>query len=109
MIAFRVSINGNVVTTAGIPGPHVLTAIISSAAGPTHERISVDVGGLASRQGSRRQRHLDWLGEELKLGDQVLVEIVKLDSADEPIANQAVKSLPVPKRRAGGPRLRVAR
>ena len=92
MIAFRVTVNGKVLATAGIDGPHVLTAIVSSSAGKQRSskvpRLSMHLGGLVSGDRPQWRKHLDWLADgrrDLKVGDKVVVEIVEVDRSDEPI------------------------
>ena len=89
MIAFKVSLNGNDVCTAGIRDFGVLTAMVTWVRRkPEHRRtrqrieedLRVDIGGLDSVA----NEHLTWLRRHLRAGDRIAIEVVKSDSADTP-------------------------
>jgi hypothetical protein len=108
MIAFRVTVNGKVLATAGIDGPHVLSAIVSSSAGKQRSgkvpRLSMHLGGLVSGDRPQWRKHLDWLADgrrDLKVGDKVVVEIVEVERSDEPVRQKT--ALPRPPLLGGRP------
>jgi hypothetical protein len=90
VLAFRVSLNGRSAVTAGIPGPHVVSVILSSVVResgafrggrPMPEReLGLHIGGLIT---STRE-HVDWQDVDLKVGDKVTIEVVQVPEADEP-------------------------
>jgi Domain of unknown function (DUF6968) len=101
MIAFRVSLNGKKLATAGLPGRHAVSAIISSVV-RTDRAI-----GRAARQGGKLSRreldlHLsgllsredgsgafvDWVRHRLRVGDTIALQIVDVKRPDEPAARR---------------------
>jgi len=96
VLAFRVRLNGKRIATAGIHGPHVLTAMITSVArGPEARRLwprdvrfrakelTLQLGGMSSH-GDGASEHADWAHLGLKSGDTVSVTIVDTARVDEP-------------------------
>jgi hypothetical protein len=97
MIAFRIRLNGKKLTTAGLPGYHVVSAIATSVLrrpdvvgkvrGRRSERpeLRFELGGLgASPDGGRE--HVSWTNHRaLKAGDKLSLEIVDTESVDEPL------------------------
>lgn len=91
MIAFRIFVNGKCVTTAGLPGHHVVSVILSSIhrdaakwmrdEGFVERELCFDVGGLDSD----RQEHVDWFGKAPRVGDRIEVEILDTIEVDRPI------------------------
>ena len=97
MIAFRIKLNGRKISTAGLPGYHVVSAIATSvlrrtdvvgkvrrrrSAGP---EIKFELGGLWTSPDGARE-HVSWTNiHALKAGDKLLLEIVDTDTADEPL------------------------
>lgn len=89
MIAFKVSLNGKEVCTAGVREFGVVSANItwvrrkpeqSRDGNSIEEELTADVGGLDSSA----NEHLKWLGRRLHLGDRITVEIVESESVDKP-------------------------
>jgi hypothetical protein len=83
MLCFNVLLNGQRVTTAGIDGLGVISAILTRVSrewDSTRERpmISLDVGGLQD------DVSLQWLRRRLGVGDIVTFELREQDAADEP-------------------------
>jgi len=75
--------------TAGVPGPHVVTTIISSvvreprvAGGePSAEReLLLDVGGLVTAT----EENVDWARVPLKIGDSITIDVIDTSTVDEP-------------------------
>ena len=96
MLAFRVRLNGKRIATAGINGPHVLTAMITSVARGQEARrrwprdvrfrakeLTLELGGMISHRDGARE-HVDWATLGLKSGDTVSVTIVDTPRVDEP-------------------------
>ena len=97
MLAFKVSLNRKRVATTGIPGPHVLSAIITSVTRDREERrlwqwrprdfrtkeLDLDLGGLISHADGAKE-HVKWAHLKLKVGDTVTVSVVDADQVDEP-------------------------
>jgi hypothetical protein len=92
MIAFEVSLNGKVVSTAGVKDFGVLTAILSwvrrrsdkARDGKTiEEELTFEVGGLDSHNPDLSE-HLKWLSKALHVGDVVSIHIVDRDAVNLP-------------------------
>ena len=76
--------------TAGVPGAHVVTAIISSVvheprvaigAGPSVEReLLLDVGGLVTAT----KENVDWGRVPLQIGDSITIDVIHTTTVDEP-------------------------
>lgn len=96
MIAFRVTVNGKMLATAGIDGGHVLSAIVNSVELEQRSRkarkdIWIHLGGLVSRDRVQDRKHLSWLAggrKTLAVGDRVLIEIVDVDAPDKPLSER---------------------
>src|SRR4051812_41960704 len=81
MTAFEVSVNGEPLCVAGIPGDCVLDVIINHVKrNLDRDELDLHVGGLVSPIGE----HVDWANIELNTGDEVRVRVVESDWADEP-------------------------
>jgi hypothetical protein len=84
MKAFAVSINGELVCTAGIEGEFVLTAIVecvgsSFSCNPTLiDWLSLSVGALDSK----KNEHIEWDLPKLTIGDEVSIRIIETDIVD---------------------------
>jgi hypothetical protein len=90
MLAFEVSVNGEVVCVAGLDEYGVLTAILSwvrrrpdAEFKPDSEELEFSVSGLAS-DARNDAEHLDWLKRELRVGDIVSLRVIEIERADEP-------------------------
>jgi len=76
--------------TAGVPGPHVVTTIISSVvheprvaigAEPSAQReLLLDVGGLITAT----EENVDWARVPLKIGDSITIDLIDTTTVDEP-------------------------
>jgi hypothetical protein len=89
MIAFRVSLNGTRVCTAGIRDFGVLSAIVTWVrrrpehgrdGGTIEEHLTVEVGGFTSTS----RHHSQWLRRRLRVGDRVSIDVVDAAKADRP-------------------------
>jgi hypothetical protein len=89
MIAFKLSINGEYICTAGVRAFGVLSASITCVRrkpengrdGKTiEEELTVDLGGLDSES----KEHLKWWGQCLRVGDRLSIEVVETKRADKP-------------------------
>jgi hypothetical protein len=91
VLCLDVFVNGSKLCTAGIGEPGVLHAPIiwvlrhgqfdySGTPGTDDEAISLTVDG----DSYPRQEALSWPNTNLKVGDEVTIRVVDLDSADEP-------------------------
>src|SRR5579864_1020784 len=95
MICYEVYINGKKICVAGVGEMGVLSGILSWVKRKryeedegydetiTHiEELYVSVSGLANL--GEESTHLDWLAEDLKVGDEVTFRIVERESCDPP-------------------------
>ena len=89
MIAFKLSINGAYICTAGVRDFGVLSAIITwvrrkaenGRDGKTiEEELTAELGGLDGEP----KEHLKWWGQRLRVGDRVSIEVVEAKRADKP-------------------------
>ena len=93
MKSFEVTINGKKQCTAGVGQNGVLTAILSFVKGTRasqetqqdseSESLDIRVGGLANIDPGTSE-HLEWLNQELSVGDEVTIKIVEVLECDEP-------------------------
>ena len=95
MIAFKVSINGEVVALSGLEHLSVLSAVIDAVGvlGPSslgtvrvsdsHE-LKLSVGGLGREEETDPGVSYRWHSGELAVGDEVSVKIVDVVTADAP-------------------------
>jgi hypothetical protein len=92
MICFQVSLNGQRLTTAGIPGFAVLSTTLTwvrSRHRPEPYRTSgvlnFRVGGLDANSRKRADgKHVEWVGRDIAVGDVVEVRILESESSDPP-------------------------
>ena len=107
MIAFRIKLNGRKVSTAGLPGYHVVSAIATSVlrrpdiVGKVRRRrsqepeLKFELGGLWTSPDGARE-HVSWTNlHALKAGDKLLLEIVDTESADEPLLRSRTEALTI--------------
>lgn len=89
MIAFKLSINGEYICTAGVRDFGVLSASITwvrrkgenGRDGKTmEEELTADLGGLDSES----KEHLKWWSQRLRVGDRLSIEVVETKRADKP-------------------------
>jgi hypothetical protein len=89
VIAFKVSLNGKHVCTAGVRDFGVVSAIVTwvrrkpekSRDGKCiEEELTADIGGLDSDV----NEHLKWFARRLHVGERITVEVVESDRVDRP-------------------------
>ena len=93
MKSFEVKINGKKQCTAGVGQNGVLTAILSFAKGTRaspetdqgseSESLDIRVAGLANIDPGTSE-HLEWLHQDLSVGDEITIKIVEVLECDEP-------------------------
>ena len=94
MLGLKVTINDGESVTGGTEDLGVLTASVSASGilgkESDHPRpgeppdIWIRLGGLTSRVDAETDEHLCWMWSELNVGDRIVVEVVEIDSSDEP-------------------------
>jgi hypothetical protein len=97
VLAFRVRLNRKNVATAGIPGAHVVTAIITSVVRDRQaqrtwpsdipferKQLTLEIGGLKSHR-SGASEHVSWGTLDLKEGDTVTLTVARAAEVDEPV------------------------
>jgi hypothetical protein len=80
MRAFKVYLNGKRLCTAGIGDDGVLCTIINHVTGRGRNELDLRVGGLISPL----DEHVDWENRDLRVGDEVRIKIVEIESSDKP-------------------------
>lgn len=115
MRAFRVRVNRNRSVTAGLPGKHVVTAILTSVertdrvmkSAPrriTRRVLDFDLGGLVSREDEGPVESVQWLRRRLRVGDKIVIEVVDVEKADPPKRRMRYKKARSAKRQGPGSR-----
>lgn len=97
MIAFRIKLNGRKLSTAGLPGYHVVSAIATSvlrrpdvvgkvrSPRAKNPELKFELGGLWTPPDGA-QEHVSWTAiRTLRPGDKLSLEIVETDKADQPV------------------------
>ncbi len=87
MIAFKISINGKVIQIAGQEDWAVLATHIDAIRDKQNLddfTLRYSVGGLTLENDEKYCHHYRWESRDLKIGDQVQLEIVEADSIDQP-------------------------
>ena len=95
MLALRVTVNDRKPVIAGTEDLSVLSAIVTLAGklgrktkdpGKGKPDMHLHVGGLTARGKRRRDEHLRWTPHlKLKVGDRVLVELIKTKKSDRTV------------------------
>ncbi|WP_437312145.1 hypothetical protein [Sorangium sp. So ce388] len=83
MIAFRISVNGTKICTAGIGPRGVLSVVVSQVAGAPAALLE-DGHVLISGLDSDRREHSLWPSPTLRIGDEICIEILEADAVDPP-------------------------
>jgi len=97
MIAFQLRLNGKKLATAGLPGRHVLSAIMWSVVRTdraigraarqggklSRRELDLHLGGLSSREDGSGA-FVDWVNTALRVGDTIALQIVDVKRPDEP-------------------------
>ena len=82
MKAFKVSINGRHVCTAGIGSDGVLSTILHWAGGGPHQDeegdLRLHIGGLDCRT----DEHVGWLAPDVAVGDEITIRIIEAEHVD---------------------------
>ena len=73
-------LNAKKLCVAGIDGDGVVNTMITSVAGRGGQRLSLTVLGLVTGV----NEHVTWRAMGLKVGDEVTLKVVEVDSADRP-------------------------
>ena len=121
MLAFRVSLNGRVLATAGFPGPHVIGAILTSVVRDEETKrkwqskgkfrwkeLDLRLGGLLTLPNGAKH-HVDWANRTVKVGDKILISIVDEDVVDDPRDRHNKITIRIPRSTIGNPRLEAKR
>ncbi|WP_437651039.1 hypothetical protein [Sorangium sp. So ce362] len=83
MIAFRVSVNGTKVCTAGVGPNGVLSIVVGRNAGSLQALIE-DGDMHISGMDSDRREYFFWSSPRLRVGDEIGIEILEADRGDPP-------------------------
>jgi hypothetical protein len=99
MKCFEVTINGRKLCTAGVEDG-VLTAILSyvkresvssdapeAQPGDNTESLDIRVGGLENIEPGI-SAHVDWLTQDISIGDEITIKIIDATSCDEPASKE---------------------
>jgi len=82
-LCFEVRINDGPPTISGQAGLSVLSSTLTFVS--SRNELEFRVGGLATT-GTHHNEFLEWIKQDLKIGDQVCIRIVESDSLSAPIA-----------------------
>jgi hypothetical protein len=101
MLALRVTINGKKTIVAGKDDLSVLSAMVTltgklgkMTADPGRGKpdMFLNLGGLTARRNGRRDEHLRWTPHlKLKVGDSVLVELIRASRSDKVVERSAAE------------------
>jgi hypothetical protein len=84
-VCFAITVNDGPAVIAGDPMVNVLTTML------THVRdrgeLELRAGGLVSRADYDNE-HVDWLRQNLRVGDRVTIDVVDRAEASEPISRE---------------------
>lgn len=90
MICFALEVNGRRLALAGLPGFAVLNANLTwvqrkpqHAKNLASKELQLHLGGLDSN-GDVGGTHVNWVDQELAVGDRVVFEVVESDVSDPP-------------------------
>ena len=84
-LCFEVRINGGPPTIMGQADISVLSACLTFVS--ARSELEFRAGGLVSN-GPHNNEHIEWLQQDLKVGDEVSIRIVDSDSASVPVGRQ---------------------
>jgi hypothetical protein len=82
MIALRVSLNGQHLTTAGFQDGAMVTAMINICPRPPHDppfSLELRIGGADAEKNL-----VEWLDKRPAVGDEITIRIVETNEADAP-------------------------
>jgi len=80
MRAFDVRLNGKRACVAGVGRDGVVSVIVDHVAGNGGQRLHLTVGGLRSDP----DEYVTWKSTPLRVGDEVRLKIIEVDSVDRP-------------------------
>ena len=80
MLAFEVWVNNERLCTASTANHNVVSTILSWASRRPND-IDFHVGGIAADD---LNYHTDWQTPEIKIGDEIRVRVIDVESYDEP-------------------------
>jgi hypothetical protein len=84
MLAYEVFLNGDRLCLSGIDGDGVLNAMLSYGKGKKVDHLHLTVGGLASIS----KETLQWAYADLKVGDELKINVLDAESVDEPTTRE---------------------
>lgn len=82
-LCFEVRINDGPAVVSGRAGISVLSSTLTFIS--SSNELELRVGGLASA-GSLDNEFIEWIKQDLKIGDQVSIRIVETNAVSDPIA-----------------------
>ena len=82
-LCFEVRINDGPAVISGRAGISVLSSTLTFIS--SRNELALRVGGLASAS-SRDNEFIEWINQDLKVGDQVSIRIVETNAVSDPIA-----------------------
>jgi hypothetical protein len=102
MIAFEVELNGKPLGVAGSSDLSVLSATVTAVGKLGDEsrgskdraddvHLDVAVGGLTGRADATEDEYVDWVKEDIKVGDTFTLRVVETDIADPAKFTKLVK------------------
>ena len=88
MLSIEVKVNDDPTVLAGLAGIAVLGATVTYVS--SHHDLELRVGGLVSHSDVDNE-HLEWLTRPLQVGDTIVLRILDVSEADEPVSRQRDK------------------
>ncbi len=88
MIAFEIEINGKKYCLAGIEDWDLLSTTMMARRSQNENEIDefeLNVRCLAQQKVENQYEHVRWGRQELSIGDEIIIRIVEVSAADEPI------------------------
>ena len=89
MLAYEVFLNGDRLCVSGIEGDGVMNAMLSYGKGKRVDHLHLTVGGLANIT----EETLQWVCADLKLGDEITINVIDAASVDEPLTRERAPEL----------------
>ena len=96
MKCFEIRINGEKVCTAGVGDSGVLNSFVSFMTRKEQdetpndsgaENLFITVSGIANLE-EDASNHLEWLHQDLNVGDEIVIKIIEASSCDEPNSSE---------------------
>ncbi len=88
MFALKIIVNGVEKAVAGVEDWKLLTATVTANRARSDNDIDefeLLIGGLVQQTSMKKHEHVRWKAHELRIGDQITIEIAEVREADEPI------------------------